>query len=729
MKKLNLILIVICLSFSGAFSQSLSYYNGTEGLTGSALKANLNNIIDGQIQYQYSSVKQILKAANEDPANPNNVILFYTGWSIPKSNFASQLDSLDYWNREHVWAKSHGDFGTVPGPGTDCHALRPVDNTVNSARSNKDFDNGGSQYYDNGNPTGCYSDADSWEPRDEVKGDVARCIFYMATRYEGENGELDLELADAVNTAPGPYHGKLSTLLLWNQQDPPDAFEKTHNDVVYNWQHNRNPFVDYPEMVDYIWGSASASPIQISAASINPAEPQANDPVDFTVQITESNGNAFDSVRVYWGLDYFTMNNVLTPSVSGNQYTTTIPGQAAGTKVLVEVKAWSGSNFKHFPAFYKVATEPFTGTLTSIYTIQGQSSTSPLNGQTVSTSGIVTAVFGSNFFLQNGSGAWNGIYIYNSGSFPVIGDSVIVTAEVSEYYDMTELSNVTAFYPVSTGNPLPEPVILPTGSIQDEQYEGVLVKVENAECVRDTSYGMWFVNDGSGDCLIHNSSVYSFNYTIGNIYTITGPLNFDFGEFKIELRSEDDVEAGIDSQAPEISSFNVYTETIMHINFNEDLDQSSAENLANYQIDNGAIIQSAVLHAFDKRKVILTFSPLANGTYHLNMNNIEDLSGNAAMNLSITFSWLDIPDNSQNGEFQLYPNPANDKVYIDLPAQNLNSDLQCRLFSIDGKEIENFFIDKKSSGIELGISSLKEGIYFIRLSSIEQNRTFKLFVK
>ncbi|RTZ86985.1 MAG: hypothetical protein DSY95_02865, partial [SAR324 cluster bacterium] len=106
------------------------------------------------------------------------------------------------WNREHTWAKSHGGFGTNPPAGTDLHHLRPCDVTVNSSRGNLHFDTGGSPVSDSSRygqsgtfPTGCSKDGDSWEPRDEVKGDVARMIFYMATRYEGEN--------DSWQTAPG----------------------------------------------------------------------------------------------------------------------------------------------------------------------------------------------------------------------------------------------------------------------------------------------------------------------------------------------------------------------------------------------------------------------------------------------------------------------------------------------------------------------------------------------
>ena len=161
------------------------------------------------------------------------------------------------WDREHVWARSHGSFDTDDGIGTDLHNLKPTDITVNSARGNEDFDNGGKQYIDGDGITDCYSDKDSWEPRDEVKGDVARILFYMAVRYEGENGEPDLELVDQVNTfnlnKPGKgFHGKLSMLLKWHYQDPVDNFERHRNEVIFNYQGNRNPFIDHPEFVKRI---------------------------------------------------------------------------------------------------------------------------------------------------------------------------------------------------------------------------------------------------------------------------------------------------------------------------------------------------------------------------------------------------------------------------------------------------------------------------------------------
>ncbi|TFD99908.1 endonuclease [Jeotgalibacillus sp. R-1-5s-1] len=223
------------------------YYADAEGLTGAALKQALHNIIDDHTEISYANAWDALRNTDEDPANRNNVILLYTGKSISKFENGGLVDQ---WNREHVWPQSKGDFGTTMGTGTDLHALRPTDVTVNSSRQNLDFDNGGRIHPE---APDTFYDSDSWEPRDEVKGDIARMVFYMAVRYEGDAGEVDLEVLDSVNVA-GPYLGKLSTLKQWHEQDPVDAFERNRNETIFSdYQGNRNPFIDNPEYVEAIW--------------------------------------------------------------------------------------------------------------------------------------------------------------------------------------------------------------------------------------------------------------------------------------------------------------------------------------------------------------------------------------------------------------------------------------------------------------------------------------------
>jgi endonuclease I len=251
-RKMMMVLPVFFIT--GLFAQvPKDYYDAASGKTGEDLKAALHNIIKNHKEYSYKALWDILSATDEDPNNHNNVILIYTGISRSKADHGGDIGD---WNREHVWAKSHGNFGITPPAGTDAHHIRPADVKVNSLRGHLDFDNGGTLVPGTDD---CYSDDDSFEPRDAVKGDVARMIFYMATRYEGDNGEPDLEVVDYVNTYPHPEMGKLSTLLQWNANDPPDDFERHRNDVIYyDYQHNRNPYIDHPEYIQKIWGGPTS---------------------------------------------------------------------------------------------------------------------------------------------------------------------------------------------------------------------------------------------------------------------------------------------------------------------------------------------------------------------------------------------------------------------------------------------------------------------------------------
>ncbi|MBN1338312.1 MAG: endonuclease [Bacteroidales bacterium] len=256
--KQKLLSLIILLAATSTGFQSIcqippGYYDPATGVYGAQLKNALNNIIDNHVEFSYDDVKDILQETDEDPQNFNNVILLYTGRSQAKSTFGGGAND---WNREHVWAKSHGDFGNNPPCGTDVHHMKPTDASVNSDRGNKDFDNGGQQHPE---ATGCYYTQYTWEPRDEVKGDVARMILYMDVRYEGNSGEPDLTAVDAVNTSPAPEHGRLSTLLAWHASDPPDAFEINRNNVIYSYQQNRNPFIDHPEFAGYIWNPPSGT--------------------------------------------------------------------------------------------------------------------------------------------------------------------------------------------------------------------------------------------------------------------------------------------------------------------------------------------------------------------------------------------------------------------------------------------------------------------------------------
>ncbi|XMB71612.1 endonuclease [Mycoplasmatota bacterium WC30] len=217
------------------FVITMEYYFDAQGLTGSELFDELHTIINTGFEgVTYDDAKYALGESDADPNISGNVILVYLGTSI--DGFFENGDwTYPAWNREHVWPQSllpgSANYSTV-NICSDLHNLKPSDVNENSSR--------GSKYFDD------YMSSVSYEPRDEVKGDVARILFYMITMYD----ELSL-----VNTSPGYLEmGLFDVLLEWNDLDPVDDFERNRNNVIDSYQFNRNPYIDYPEFVDMIWG-------------------------------------------------------------------------------------------------------------------------------------------------------------------------------------------------------------------------------------------------------------------------------------------------------------------------------------------------------------------------------------------------------------------------------------------------------------------------------------------
>ena len=196
-------------------------------------------------------------------------------------------------------------------------------------------------------------------------------------------------------------------------------------------------------------------------------------------------------------------------------------------------------------------TENGTIPAASIYDIQFTTlpnGDSPLLGQTVNTGGIVTAVDTTGldaYYIQNGSNAWSGIYVFDGFSQPALGDSVTLTATVAEFNNSTQLTGITNFAVVSNET-VPAPIGITTAEANEEALEGVLVRVTNATCVEEpggANFGKWKANDGSGFAWI-GKEIYTTtpNPTLGQIYNVTGPVSFSFGPFGIQPRDASDIE-------------------------------------------------------------------------------------------------------------------------------------------------------------------------------------------
>lgn len=178
----------------------------------------------------------------------------------------------------------------------------------------------------------------------------------------------------------------------------------------------------------------------------------------------------------------------------------------------------------------------------SIYDIQyttDASGDSPYNGQTIKTRGVVTAVSNAGFWLQDGKGAWNGVYVYNNTILPSLGDSILISAIVDEYYNLTELTNVNKLGDFGNTT-LPEPEIINIADV-GESYEGVLCKLVDVQCTAlPDQYNMWQITQ-NGNNLYVDDDIYFFTPTLNTHYVVTGIIHYSYSEWKILPRSASDV--------------------------------------------------------------------------------------------------------------------------------------------------------------------------------------------
>ncbi|HIO58997.1 MAG TPA: T9SS type A sorting domain-containing protein [Flavobacteriales bacterium] len=257
----------------------------------------------------------------------------------------------------------------------------------------------------------------------------------------------------------------------------------------------------------------------------------------------------------------------------------------------------------------------------TIAEVQGELFASPLIEQIVTVQGIVTAANDFSYFIQNGSGAWNGIYIYDNTNLPTVGDDVILEGEVSEYYDLTEISNITYFETVSSGNELPAVVIVESGVLgaSGEPYEGCLVQIVNAVCTNpDADFGQGYFNDSSGDCMV-DDMLYMPDpaWVIDEYYSITGVLTYSYEEYKIEPRDASDVSIGMAVGTIELISVNLYPNpTVDAINFT----LNTAAIASVYDV-NGRLVFSENVNAGNNT---LEVSGLRAGSYRVDC--VSDLS-------------------------------------------------------------------------------------------------------
>ena len=259
------------------------YYDGTAGLTGYPLKTKLSQIITAGYQTKsydalydaypssdtdkwYENDGSVLDIYSENPSGPDPYK--YTHGVKKCGNYSVEGDC---YNREHTVPQSL--FGEKPPMVSDIHHILPTDGKVNGMRSNYPFgkvtnptwtSKNGSKV--GNNTVGSFSGT-SFEPINEFKGDIARCLLYFVTRYQSQLSTFSSgNILNTSNVNQGLQTFELNLLLLWHQQDPVSEREITRNNAAYAHQKNRNPYIDHPEWVTTIWGT---SPLAVDDANFS----------------------------------------------------------------------------------------------------------------------------------------------------------------------------------------------------------------------------------------------------------------------------------------------------------------------------------------------------------------------------------------------------------------------------------------------------------------------------
>ena len=275
-KKLLTAVSLLCLSLAIGFAQgpngSNTYYQAANGKKGAALKTAMHNKIKiSSAGWSYDGLKTAYKTT--DTRSDGKLRDWYSNATSyePGSNCASSYkEEGDGYNREHLVPQSW--FSKSAPMVSDIWHVVPSDAKINGERGDKPLGEVGTSYsqskngyskwgtvksglvYKDGNPI---NSLPVFEPNDEVKGDIARAYFYMVTCYENKisnwNSSANASYVFDGNTYPGLTQWCLDMMMRWSELDPVDDIEIARNNVIAEKQ-NRNPFIDYPGLEEYIWG-------------------------------------------------------------------------------------------------------------------------------------------------------------------------------------------------------------------------------------------------------------------------------------------------------------------------------------------------------------------------------------------------------------------------------------------------------------------------------------------
>lgn len=283
MKTFYPLFISLACALNAYAAEPAGYYSSCENKGGSSLLSELCNTIGPHTTISYDGLLDLYKTSDVYPDGKIWDMYSTKHWN-PGTTCGSYKLVGDCYNREHSMPKSW--FDDARPMYSDAFHLYPTDGKVNGQRSNFPYgecadgtrlpSNGGVQALGRlGSSTFSGYSGKVFEPDDEYKGDFARSYFYMAAAYNDRIATWSSPML-AGNAYPAFTDWSVQLLLKWHRQDPVSEKELQRQEAVYARQKNRNPFIDHPEMAEYIWGNKKGSQWSYNISD----EPEIHTPVD-----------------------------------------------------------------------------------------------------------------------------------------------------------------------------------------------------------------------------------------------------------------------------------------------------------------------------------------------------------------------------------------------------------------------------------------------------------------
>lgn len=261
-KRLTSVVVLLLVALAAIGSEPTGYYNSAYNKGSEQLRLALYNIIKDHTVVTYGylyTVYQTSDVLNGQIWDIYSTCSFDPGASQRCGDYVSVCDC---YNREHTVPQSW--FNEASPMKSDAFHIYPTDGKVNGQRSNYPYGEcangtnlGGHALGRLGNSTFPGYSGTVFEPDDEYKGDLARTYFYMATRYADQCNSWGHGVFSSAHSGLSDY--AVALFMKWHREDPVSQKELIRNDAIYAHQDNRNPFIDHPELAEYIWGNMTSS--------------------------------------------------------------------------------------------------------------------------------------------------------------------------------------------------------------------------------------------------------------------------------------------------------------------------------------------------------------------------------------------------------------------------------------------------------------------------------------